>query len=1514
MFRNATLGSAQSKDDAGFAPDPAPGGAVWNQTKRMLAVLLGTALAVSLVLVGGPPSAADTAPADPASPTTPVTVSADALPTAQINGVAWTQLVIGNTVYVGGDFSEARPAGAPAGTGAVTRNNILAYNLTTGELLNSFAPSFNAEVTALAASPDGSRLYVGGSFTTYNGATVWRVVALNPSNGALIMSFLPKMSASVRAIVATDSTVYLGGLFGSVGSVSRSRLAAFNAADAALLPWNPVAEGGRVNAMTLSPDGASMVVGGAFTTVNGSSNPGLGLAKVDTGAGALLPFQINSIVRNGGTNGAITTLASDGTSVYGAGYTFGRTSTLEGMFSVKWSDDSTNWIEDCHGDSYSIKPLGDAVYLAGHPHYCGNIGGFPQTEPWSFNRGIAFGKQATGTITTENHGYTNFAGNPSPSLLNWFPTINAGTFTGQDQGPWTVNGNDDYVVMAGEFTTVNNQPQQGLVRFPRTGIAPNQRGPRVTGANLTPTLSSPAAGTVRVRWQANWDQDNENLVYEVRRNGAVIATINQASTFWRRPGMTYLDTSRVPGQSYTYRIFVRDPFGNEARSDTATITVPGAVAAPGNYAQQVLADKPGNYWRLGEGSGATAVDLAGRDDLLLQPGASFGAAGALNSEADTAVGFNGTQDAVAGDPSLAARPNTFSTEAWIRTDSTLGGQIVGYGNSQAGLSADLDRTVYMDPAGRIFFGVRPGGSRGTRTTINSTAKFNDNQWHHVVASLGADGMKLTIDGVPVASRTDTTAAWPFDGYWRIGGDNLDGWPSWPVKLKGQPAYISYLKGQIDDVALYPAVLPLARIQAHYVASGRTVDAPPSPPVPAFSSTVSGLTATLDGSTSSDANGPIAAYAWDFGDGSTGTGVTAEHSYAAAGSYQVRLTVTDNSGSTASVTQTVTVTAPPANRPPTAAFTSTVANLAAAFDAAGSTDPDGAISGYAWDFGDGGSGTGASVSHSYAAAGSYQVTLTVTDDAGATGQLTRTVTVTAPPADTVLAADAFGRTVTGGFGTADVGGAWTVAGGGSNFSVANGSGAATIGTAGASRYAYLNGVATAAYDGRITLSADKVPDGGGMFATLVGRRANNNEYRAKIKVAATGAVSLYLTKVVAGAETTIAGPLAVAGLTLAANDPVVIRLKLDGTAPTAVSGKVWRASAAEPAAWQLTVSDATAALQAAGAAGAGGYVSGSSTNLPVVLRMDNLNITAGGAAPAPNAAPVAAFTSTVNALQASFDGTGSTDTDGTVAGYAWNFGDGAAGNGATASHSYAAAGTYQVTLTVTDNAGATGTLTQAVTVTGTPPAGLLAADGFGRDLAGSWGSADTGGVWTLAGTAANYTVAGGAGIITTRSGGISRLATLAGVSTTAADLTVKFAQDKIATGGGTYVGAVGRKVGDDEYRAKLRIAATGAATLFLTRVSGGTETTLQSAAVTGMTVAANDQLRLRVQVTGINPTTVRAKIWRDGATEPAAWGLTATDATPSLQAAGSIGLLTYLWSTATNAPVAVRFDDLSVARP
>jgi PKD repeat protein len=88
--------------------------------------------------------------------------------------------------------------------------------------------------------------------------------------------------------------------------------------------------------------------------------------------------------------------------------------------------------------------------------------------------------------------------------------------------------------------------------------------------------------------------------------------------------------------------------------------------------------------------------------------------------------------------------------------------------------------------------------------------------------------------------------------------------------------------------------------------------------------------------------------------------------------------------------------PPPNQDPTAAFASTCTYLACTFDGSGSSDPDGSVVSYAWDFGDGTTATGATPDHTYPAAGGYPVTLVVTDNSGGTGSITQTVTVTAAP--------------------------------------------------------------------------------------------------------------------------------------------------------------------------------------------------------------------------------------------------------------------------------------------------------------------------------------------------------------------------------------------------------------------------------------------------------------------------------------------------------------------------------------
>lgn len=518
------------------------------RTRVLLSLLLGLVIVV-------PTSATAEAAVPPVSPRTAGVVTADALPTAQVNGVVWTMAIAGDRLFAAGEFTRARPPGAAPGTGEKTRWNLVSVNLRTGAL-NNFAPQLNGAVKALAVSADGTTLFAGGSFTKVGSVRRNRFAAFRISNSDLLDKN-PSFNGTVNALTVGSRTVFVGGTFTTVDGVPRTRLAAVHASSGALTGWAPRADS-TVHALTLTADRTKVVAGGSFNQVNGVD--GRGLVALDATSGARDPWEINTVVQDYGPNAAILSLTADQDTVYGTGYGY-RGGNFEGVFAADDTRGAVRWLQDCHGDTYAVAPVGDVVYSVGHAHFCSNIGGFPEFVPRRNYRALAVTRDARGTVAPNSQPgsyYGDFGGQPAPSLHNWFPAVNAGSFTGMSQGPWSIVASSDFVVLGGEFTSVDGRGQQGLVRFTLPGRQPVRRGPEES-ATMVPTVTGLAGGTARLTWTANWDRDEMTINYEVLRNGVVVGRLRKQSTFWNRPTLEFTDRGLAAGQTYRYAIRASHP-------------------------------------------------------------------------------------------------------------------------------------------------------------------------------------------------------------------------------------------------------------------------------------------------------------------------------------------------------------------------------------------------------------------------------------------------------------------------------------------------------------------------------------------------------------------------------------------------------------------------------------------------------------------------------------------------------------------------------------------------------------------------------------------------------------------------------------------------------------------------------------------------------------------------------------------------------------------------------------------
>ena len=364
----------------------------------------------------------------------------------------------------------------------------------------------------------------------------------------------------------------------------------------------------------------------------------------------------------------------------------------------------------------------------------------------------------------------------------------------------------------------------------------------------------------------------------------------------------------------------------------------------------------------------------------------------------SATGSGSTTPTTAHPGSIAVEPGQF-VYAVSMTSEGLAGRLApagftymtGVGNESPGMQFDVE---YVVPTGAGSVDPTWGWSFSSQNT-----------WLATIITLNPSGSGPP-NQPPVAAFTSTCSALS------CGLTSTSSDPDGSISTfhwdfgDGQTSAEQNPSHDYGAAGTYPVTLTVTDDQGatNTTSQPLTVAAANQPPVAAFTSSCSALTCGFT-STSSDPDGSISAYNWTFGDGGTAAVQNPSHSYAAAGSYSVTLTVTDNQGATNAISRPVTIT--PANQPPVAAFTSSCSGFSCSFMST-SSDPDGSISAYGWTFGDGGTAAIQNPSHGYAAAGTYTVTLTVTDNQGATNAISHSVTITS--GSTRIALDQFNGTL------------------------------------------------------------------------------------------------------------------------------------------------------------------------------------------------------------------------------------------------------------------------------------------------------------------------------------------------------------------------------------------------------------------------------------------------------------------------------------------------------------------------
>lgn len=422
-----------------------------------------------------------------------------------------------DAIFIGGDFANLV---GPRGE-LVPRGNLAALDPATGAPLDWTADA-RGIVWALALSSDSSTLYVGGQFTDVSNVVRNRVAAVDTTSGA-VTDFNPDAGGRVRSIAVAGDRVYLGGDFTALGGASRARLAAVDATTGTLIPsWTATANG-RVHSVVASKDGSRIFVGGAFSSIGGSSQSYLAWLSATTG----VPQTYSSRPSD-----EVIDITVTGTSLFAA---VGGSSNAATAWNL--STGARQWSVGGDGDPQAVAVQNGVLYVGGH---------FTSYDD----------RTATGHLVAVNPA--------TGALLPWAvsPNSNLGVFD-----LYSFQGN---LSVVGQFTKINSLKALRYARFSEfVDVLP----PSVPAK---PVATAASARSATVTWPASTDNVAASITYTVHRDGGAtpVGTVTSSAT----GTISFTDTGLAPVSTHTWQVRASDGDNASALSEASDpVTTPVAV-------------------------------------------------------------------------------------------------------------------------------------------------------------------------------------------------------------------------------------------------------------------------------------------------------------------------------------------------------------------------------------------------------------------------------------------------------------------------------------------------------------------------------------------------------------------------------------------------------------------------------------------------------------------------------------------------------------------------------------------------------------------------------------------------------------------------------------------------------------------------------------------------------------------------------------------------------------------------